>query len=269
MNPSLSTGAPTLRAAAPPVETILGVRYLVGDAGAAVAWALGRRGLVVAPSGPNLAAMDRDPAYARAVMAADLAVTDSGLMLALWAVSRGRLLPRVSGLGFLRALLAHADFARERTLWVVPGEREGASIRSWLTCHGLQPGSNYVAPMYARGPGGLFDPELLAQIERERPGCVFLCISGGVQEKLGHWLRDHLSYRPAIICIGAAIAFITGEQASISPRADRWALGWLLRCLRDPRRFVPRYAAALRLVPLLLRWGVRAPGEKWKVTSDK
>jgi hypothetical protein len=263
MNPSLSTGAPTLRAAAPPVETILGVRYLVGDAGAAVAWALGRRGLVVAPSGPNLATMDRDPAYARAVMAADLAVTDSGLMLALWAVSRGRLLPRVSGLGFLRALLAHADFARERTLWVVPGEREGASIRSWLTCHGLQPGSNYVAPMYARGPGGSLTRNSSPRSSASGPAASFSA-SARRPGKAGP-----LAARPPLLPPGHHLhrrrdRLHHGRASQHLPRADRWALGWLLRCLRDPRRFVPRYAAALRLVPLLLRWASGRPARSGK-----
>ncbi len=31
-------------------------------------------------------------------------------------------------------------------------------------------------------------------------------------------------------------------------------LGWLLRSLSAPRRFVPRYLRSLRLVPLLLRY---------------
>ena len=256
MNPSLSS-APARGAAERPVEMILGVPFFCGNAQEAVEATLRRRGLVVAPSGPNLAVMDRDPEYQMAVRGSDLALTDSGLMLALWALRHGRCLPRVSGLGYLRALLAHPGFAGESTLWVTPGPHEARRISRCLKQRGLSPGSAYLAPHYARS--AVRDPELLAQLERERPSCVVICISGGVQEKLGLWLRERLSYRPAIVCIGAAIAFITGDQASIPPLADRLCVGWLLRCLRNPRRFAPRYLSALRLVPLQLRWDARPP----------
>jgi hypothetical protein len=37
-------------------------------------------------------------------------------------------------------------------------------------------------------------------------------------------------------------------------------LGWFLRTLHDPLRFFPRYWKALRLVPLLFRYGARPIG---------
>lgn len=245
---------------APATERILGIPFHCGTAADAVRQTLAGRGLVVAPSGPNLAVIDRDPVYRSAVTGASLALTDSGLMLLLWALRTGRRLPRVSGLGYLRALLAHPGFAREQVLWVVPGPVEAQGIRQWLESRQLPPGAYYSAPFYSRS--SVSDPALLARLARERPGLVILCISGGVQEKLGQWLLDHLDYRPGVVCIGAAIGFITGAQAAIPTWADRLCLGWLLRCLRDPRRFVGRYLAALRLIPVLLRWGSEEPAYK-------
>jgi UDP-N-acetyl-D-mannosaminuronic acid transferase (WecB/TagA/CpsF family) len=49
----------------------------------------------------------------------------------------------------------------------------------------------------------------------------------GVQERLGYALRKQLSYKPAILCLGAAIAFLSGGQANIPNWADRLMLGWL------------------------------------------
>jgi hypothetical protein len=41
--------------------------------------------------------------------------------------------------------------------------------------------------------------------------------------------------------------------------ADRLYLGWLLRCLANPVRFIPRYWAARKLVGLLKRYGADSP----------
>jgi hypothetical protein len=41
--------------------------------------------------------------------------------------------------------------------------------------------------------------------------------------------------------------------------ADRWRIGWLLRCLAAPQRFLPRYWNARRVIPLLLKYGERMP----------
>ena len=61
------------------------------------------------------------------------------------------------------------------------------------------------------------------------------------------------------MCLGAAIAFLTGGQANIPPWADKLIFGWLLRLLSNPRKFWRRYWEALRLAPLLWRWRARAP----------
>ena len=79
-------------------------------------------------------------------------------------------------------------------------------------------------------------------------------IGGGVQEKLGLFLKETLHARPAIHCIGAALAFLTGDQPSIPMWADRFYLGWLLRLLRQPRVFGPRYLSALKLPWFIFRY---------------
>ena len=37
-----------------------------------------------------------------------------------------------------------------------------------------------------------------------KPKVVMMAIGGGVQERLGYALRRQLSYKPAILCLGAA-----------------------------------------------------------------
>jgi UDP-N-acetyl-D-mannosaminuronic acid transferase (WecB/TagA/CpsF family) len=97
------------------------------------------------------------------------------------------------------------------------------------------------------------DDALLAKIDSHPPTHVVVGIGGGVQEKLGLFLKENLRARPAIHCIGAALAFLTGDQPAIPMWADRFYLGWFLRLLRQPRIFGPRYVSALRLPGLIAR----------------
>ena len=88
---------------------------------------------------------------------------------------------------------------------------------------------------------------------------VMMPIGGGVQERLGYALRRQLSYTPAILCLGAALAFLSGGQANIPPSADKLLLGWLFRIVYSPKRYFPRYWAGLKSVPLVLRYVSKLP----------
>ncbi len=94
----------------------------------------------------------------------------------------------------------------------------------------------YIAPIYPRGP--ISDVSILSWIEAHKPRYVIINLGGGVQERLGYYLKSNLSYRPSIICVGAAVAFLTGVQANIPAWADTLMLGWLFRCLHAPSKFI-------------------------------
>lgn len=121
----------------------------------------------------------------------------------------------------------------------------------------LAEGNFYEAPFYRYEL--VTDEALLAKINSERPAYIILTIAGGKQEVLGNWLIQQLDYKPAIICIGAAIAFLSGEQASIPTWADRLYLGWLFRILQDPKTFIPRYWKAQKLRKLVNQYGEASP----------
>jgi N-acetylglucosaminyldiphosphoundecaprenol N-acetyl-beta-D-mannosaminyltransferase len=142
-------------------------------------------------------------------------------------------------------------------LWIVPSEAAHQKAIDWLRSVNLTASADfYIAPRY---PAQVRDDALLAKIESSQPAHVVVGIGGGVQEKLGLFLKENLRTRPAIHCIGAALAFLTGDQPPIPMWADRFYLGWLLRLLRHPRVFGPRYAAALRLPFLIFRYREALP----------
>ncbi len=241
-------------------KTVLGVRFFVGTIEAATDRALAG-GLVVAPSGPGLAVdLVHSPAYREALTTADLAITDSGWMVLLWRLFTGETLPRHSGLKLIRAVLAREELKRAGAVfWVMPSADEDERNRAWLRAQGFAVTEEdvYIAPHYAPGP--IHDEALLRRIEARGPRVVMLAIGGGVQERLGLGLRARLTSRPGILCLGAAIAFLTGGQVAIPVWADRFFLGWLFRLASNPRKFWRRYWDALRLAPLLWRWRERLP----------
>jgi UDP-N-acetyl-D-mannosaminuronic acid transferase (WecB/TagA/CpsF family) len=241
------------------LKHILRLRFYVGSIQGLLTRTL-RGGLIVVPSAPVLVDLEDDEAHREALEGSDFAITDSGFFVLLWFLFKGERLPRISGLRYLRALVAFPEFRKAgATYWVMPSEEDSRANVEWLSRQGIVVGPDdcYLAPMY---PGGrLQDGELLARLERKRPKFVVLCIGGGAQERLGFFLTSHLSYRPAIICTGAAIAFLSGRQVRIPVWADRLMLGWFLRILSSPVKFIPRFWKALRLAPIVLRAETRRP----------
>lgn len=241
---------------------ILGVEFFTGPAPEAVRMAL-RGGLVVVPSAPVLLAMKDDPYTAEALLNSDLAITDSGLMVLLWRLLKRERIERVSGLEYLKLLLREPSLRGPGAIfWVMPSIATMEKTLDWLGKEGFPTTRDdcYIAPVY--GQGRVTDPELLARINERRPAHIFMAVGGGVQEKLAYYLKMGACYRPALHCTGGAIGFITGDQVRIPPWADRFYLGWLMRCLHAPERFIPRYWKARKLIPLLLKYRDRAPKVK-------
>src|SRR5438034_10345651 len=223
---------------------ILGISFFNGDVDDVLASMERRGGFLIAPSGTCFARLREDEVYRRAVLAADLAIADSGLMVLLWRLLRRKKIGRISGLKYLNHLLRKlkGEGAGE-IFWVLPSERARRKLFEWSRREPFPIASKncYVAPRYGLE---IEDRNLLSLLEQNRPSHVVIAIGGGAQEKLGYYVRENLPYRPAIHCIGAALGFVTGEQIPIPDWADRLLLGWFLRLLAQPDVFIPRLSHA-------------------------
>jgi N-acetylglucosaminyldiphosphoundecaprenol N-acetyl-beta-D-mannosaminyltransferase len=239
-------------------QRILGINFYVGDM-ADLLGLCAEGNFIVVPAAPALAELPTNPAYRESVEKSDFAITDSAFMVLLWKVFTGQTLPRISGLKLLRGLLAGDELQRAgSSLWVMPSQSEAEVNLAWLNQNGypITAEESFVAPLYPKGP--ISDLSLLDWIEARKPSYIIINLGGGVQERLGFYLKENLSYRPSIICVGAAIAFITGLQASIPTWADTLMLGWLFRCLHAPRKFIPRYWRSLQLIKVMARYRDRS-----------
>ena len=238
---------------------ILGIRFCNGDVDEAVASMFRHGGFLVAPSGTCFARLREDETYRRAVLAADLAIADSGLMVVLWRLLRREKVYRISGFKYLKHLLRKLKGEGNREVfWILPTEGARQNLLDW-SCQetfSIKTDDCYVAPRYG---SEIEDRNLLALVEEHRPAHVIIAIGSGPQEKLGYYLRENLSYRPAIHCIGGALGFVTGDQVSIPDWADRLYLGWLWRLIAQPRVFIPRLSRAVELPWLIWKYGEKLP----------
>ncbi len=211
-------------------------------------------GLLVVPAAPALAMIHENHQYNKALQDADIAIFDSGFLCLLLRLFKRIRVRKLSGLEFLRKFLQSFTNTKESQIFLVdPTEKDAILNKKLFENHGIPIGFNqYIAPFYKDNE--IFDEELLEIIEVKRPKYIIINLGGGVQEVLGAYLKNNSDqgYRPAIICTGAAIAFLTGAQGNIPKFVDYLYLGWLARCIANPRRFIPRYLSGFKLIKILL-----------------
>ncbi len=245
---------------------VLGVSFFNQPVAAAVDFLQATRGYLVVPAAPAMVKLRHDEAFRAALTGADMAIADSGLMVLLWRILRRQNLTRISGLAYLKELLARPAVrsTSARCYWILPNQSACAKAKAWLRSSGFDISDElfYIAPHYR---AKVEDAALLALLEHTQPEQIIIAIGGGPQEKLGRYLKLNCTFRPAIHCIGAALGFLTGDQVGIPDWADRLYLGWFFRLLAQPRVFIPRLASAWQLPWLIARYGAEMPeGEKLK-----
>lgn len=236
-----------------PYHRILGIDFFNGPARDAIS-IMRSGGLLVVPAAPALKDLDCNREYREALLNADLVITDSAFMVLLWRYLQPHPIQRLSGLEYLRELLLEPDVRRSgNTLWIMSSSASAGRNLAWLAGQGIDVPEDcvYVAPIYAKS--AISDSVILERINRLRPKHVIVTVGGGTQERLGLYLKRNLDYLPSIHCIGAAIAFLSGDQVQIPVWADKLYLGWLLRSLSEPTLYLPRYWDARKLFSLILR----------------
>jgi UDP-N-acetyl-D-mannosaminuronic acid transferase (WecB/TagA/CpsF family) len=241
----------------PAYERILGINFFTGSAEEA-AQIGAQGGLVVVPSAPALMEMQTNEQYREAALNADLVITDSAYMVLLWFVMTGKKLQRVSGLKYLR-ILFEMGALRESVLWIMPNVAARDQNLKWLKSQGYNftEADCYLAPHYPEGP--VLDEALLKMVNGRKPKQIVVGLGGGTQEKIGMMLKRELQFKTGIHCIGGALGFVAGYQVNIPNWGDKFYLGWLFRCLSEPKKFVPRYWKSSKLAPMMIRYREKLP----------
>ena len=229
---------------------IFGIRFINGSYIDAME-RLRNGGFMVVPSGPGLATIGKDLRYTEAVQNSDFAIPDSGFMVLLYRMFKGKRIRKLSGAMFIKLFVNEPILKDKNKLFLVdPNIEESEFNRNYLNGIGipLSRENQYIAPVYDKI--AIVDTQLLYILEnlKEKPKFIVINLGSGIQERLGYYLKNNLSFTTGIICSGAAIAFLTGAQAKIPDWVDKIYCGWLCRIIQNPNLFLNRYIKAFRLL---------------------
>ncbi len=235
------------------MSKILGIKFYNSSTGDLFNALNNQGGLLTVPAAPALVNIPHDKAYYDSLIHSDFVIADSGFMALVWNTFFKNKVIRISGLEFINYFLENSKSIIGDVMTVNPTETDANINTEYLQSFSIHTDKSlaYQAPFYQQD---VKDPELLALIEMKRPNWVVINIGGGTQEKLGLYLRQNLSYKPAIICTGAALAFKTGRQVKVSTWMDKLYVGWLARCIAKPKMYIPRYMSAFKLVNLIFKY---------------
>ena len=224
------------------------IKFMDGDF-KDIKFLLDKGGLLVLPAAPALANIYSDKSYHKALKHADIALFDSGFFCLLLRIFKGIKIKKYSGLKFLTQFLKSLKNCSDKILMINPSYNEQLLNKKYLKLKKINNSNHYVAPFYNKN--NVNDLKLLKMIKKDKPRYIVINLGGGVQELLGSYLKYNLDYKPSIICSGAAIAFLTGQQAKIPLIFDKFYLGWLVRIIFNPSVFISRYIKAFKLIFLM------------------
>lgn len=231
---------------------ILGIQFFKGETEEVFAFLKKNGGLLTVPAAPALVTIANDKEYYDALLESDIVIPDSGYMVLIWNIFFKRKINKISGLDFINFFIENINIFKDDTFFLVnPSDADGKINQDFLSGKGLklEEKNTYTAPFYN---GNVNDFHLLALIEAQKPKWIFINIGGGTQEKLGLFLKHKLSYSPSILCTGAALAFKTGRQVNMLSWVDDIYMGWLQRCISNPKVFIPRYFSGFKLLGMIL-----------------
>src|SRR5205085_12632555 len=107
--------------------------------------------------------------YRDAIMRADAAIPDSGLMVLVWAILKRQKLGRISGLTYLQRLLQLRSFQGiGQSFFVLPSAESKRKLLGWASAERrpLTSDDCYVAPRYHLA---VSDPQLLNLVRSRQP----------------------------------------------------------------------------------------------------
>ncbi len=204
-------------------------------------------GVLVAPAASALADINKNKIYYKALKNADIAILDSGFFCILIRVFKKYKVIKLSGFLFLRRFLF--NFKKNKKLFLInPSVKENKTNSKFLRNLGIRNFKCYISPMYKK----IEDKNLLKKINEFKPHYIMINLGGGIQEILGIYIKNNIKFKPSIMCTGAAIAFLTGEQAPINKYVDRAYLGWLVRFLWNPKKYYKRTLKSFSLIKLFI-----------------
>ena len=205
-------------------------------------------GVLVAPAASALTSINNDKKYHKSLIDSDVAIFDSGFFCILIRIFKQKKVIKLSGYLFLSRFLD--EFKEKDKLFLInPSIKENRANKKYLLKRNIKNFYSYIAPHYRI----IKDDKLIKKIKLFKPKYIMINLGGGTQEPLGIYLKKNLNFKVSILCTGAAIAFLTKEQAPINKFVDRLYLGWLIRLLWNPLKYYKRIFLSLHLIKFFIK----------------
>ena len=201
-------------------------------------------GVLVAPAASALANIDTDKQYYSTLKNSKIAILDSGFFCILLRIFRFQKVKKLSGFLFLKTFLDNFK-NQQKILFIDPSRKSNILNIKFLKSKKIINFKTYIAPNYNKK---FFDLKLLNLINNYKPKYIVINIGGGSQEPLAIYINKNIKYNASIMCTGAALAFMTGEQAPINKFIDKVYLGWLTRIIWNPKLYLGRILKSFKII---------------------
>jgi UDP-N-acetyl-D-mannosaminuronic acid transferase (WecB/TagA/CpsF family) len=201
-------------------------------------------GVLVAPAASALANIDTDKQYYSSLKNSKIAILDSGFFCILLRIFRFQKVKKLSGFLFLKTFLDNFK-NQQKILFIDPSRKSNILNIKFLKSKKIINFKTYIAPNYNKK---FIDLKLLKLINNYKPKYIVINIGGGSQEPLAIYIDKNIKYNASIMCTGAALAFMTGEQAPINKFIDKVYLGWLTRIVWNPKLYLGRILKSFKII---------------------
>ena len=200
-----------------------------------------QQGYICCVAAHSLMDCRRDPKLRRILNASRLTTPDGMSLVWLLRLSGHRHVERVYGPDLMLDVCQASTLSGYRHFLFggAPGVPEKLAESLLSRYPGLRIVGTYSPPMSSRMDKE--DQQVIDQINAAQPDIVWVGISTPKQER---WMAEHLGKirAPALIGVGAAFDFLSGNKRQAPRWMQRSGLEWFFRLLSEPRRLWRRYA---------------------------
>jgi exopolysaccharide biosynthesis WecB/TagA/CpsF family protein len=204
----------------------------------AAKFGLDRYGYVVTPNVDHLIRLCEEPSFRALYRSAKYNVLDSRVVAVAARLLKGMRLGICPGADLTAELLRHVVSPLDPIVLIGGSESRAKRL---IDKYGLRNVQHHNPPM-----GFIHDAEAteacLCFIEAHSPfRFCFLAVGSPQQEMIAQRLQARGKARGLVLCVGAALNFLTGVERRAPRWMRRFALEWLYRLAQDPRRLAYRY----------------------------
>ena len=200
--------------------------------------------ILVTPNAGHLKSINTVKEISEIYSSADLSLIDGWPIAVAAKNASGKKVQRVTGSDLLPRLFSELN--RDVRIGIIGGSNE-TKIRQVLEAR--YPNLNIQIIDTSQWSNSIYDVRRLRElVQHNALSIVLLCLGHPKQELLARELKnyDWAGSRPDwIMCMGATIDFLTGDQKRAPKIFQVIGLEWLFRLLTNPKKFTSRYFEAV------------------------